>query len=340
MFVADFGARKSCACVLIPLEPMADFDHEPPQTLKLMEYDPVAQLKPTYTVVLFGPRGSGKTVMMRYFLKAISKKLDMAVAFIPTSDTRKDFEEHLPRCFVYPEFDLEAFKRILDSQHRLNELVDDAETRSKSDGTFVPFRVRNVGIIMDDCMFNKKSTKSEEMRWLFMNGRHDKLFHMNAVQYIMDIGMDIRSNIDVVVAFPTSNPGLVTRLRENLLTCFDKDEDLLQVFMHGIQENEALVFDRRAYERKEPYLFYCKAEYPISPFRVGNDTFWEMYYKHLVRRSTAVANAHIFNTLQVARDKPDDICRRGGKKVKAKTNIMRIAKPKAGQPPRMALLPS
>ena len=322
-----------------------DFDQEPPQQVKLLEYDPESQLKPTYTVVLFGARGTGKTVMMRYLLKAVSRKLDMAVAFIPTSDTRTEFEEHLPRCFVYPEFNLTAFQRILKAQHGLNEIADDAATRAKSDGTSVPFRVRSVGIIMDDCMFDKKSTKSEEMRWLFMNGRHDKLFHMNAVQYIMDIGMDIRSNIDVVVAFPTSNPGLISRLRENLLTCFDKDEDLLQVFTHGIHEHEALVFDRRAYERKQPYLFYCKAEYPISPFRVGNDTFWELYYKHLVRRSSAMANAHILNTLQVARDKPDEITKRKGK-FKPQPNIMRIPKAaaaaggrKSGPPPRMAALP-
>jgi hypothetical protein len=314
----------------------ADFIADPPQKVTLQEYDPETQLKVTYTVILFGARGTGKTVMMRHLLRAVAHKLDLAVAFIPTSDTRKEFEEHIPRCFVYPEFNLTSFQRILKAQHSLNEIADEAETRHESDGSSIPFKVRNVGIIMDDCMFQKKCVKSEEMRWLFMNGRHDKLFHMNAAQYLMDIPMDIRANTDVVVAFPTSNPQLITRLRENLLMCFDKDEDLLQVFQHGIKEHEALVFDRRAYEERKPYLFYCKAEWPTPPFRVGNDKFWLLYYKHLVRRNTAAANAHIMTTLQVARDKPEEAAKHKGKLLKPQPEITRVPKAKsAGAPPRM-----
>lgn len=308
------------------------------ENLKLHEYDPVTQLDPAYTVLLFGPRGSGKTVMMKYLLKCVANKLDLAVAFIPTSDTRKEFEEHIPKCFVYPEFDLEAFQRILKSQHEIAELVDSASAKAKMEGTGqTPTRLRRIGIIMDDCMFDKRATKSTEMRWLFMNGRHEHFFHMNAVQYVMDISMDIRTNIDLVVVFPTSSPKIVERLRENLLTCFEKDEDLVDVFQNGLKKHEALVFDRRAFERKEPFLFYCKAEYPLPNFRVGNDYFWQMYYKHLVRRSNAATDMRILNTLKIARDKPDEITKQKGKP-KRSTNVMRVARVAAAPPQRAAAL--
>ena len=83
----------------------------------LTQFDPETQLNPTYTVILFGPRRSGKTVMMKYFLKCLRNKLDVVVAFVPTSDTAKEFQKHMPKCFVHPKFDLVAFQNIIRAQH-------------------------------------------------------------------------------------------------------------------------------------------------------------------------------------------------------------------------------
>jgi hypothetical protein len=129
------------------------------------------------------------------------------------------------------------------------------------------------------------------------------MFFMNACQYLMDIGMDLRSQIDLVVAFPTTNPKMIERMRENLFTCFETDEELLDVFTNHINRFEALVFDRVAYERKQPYLFWCKADMdPAEQFMISDEFFWRKYYAHFVRPTIAETSARIMSFVQNAKE--------------------------------------
>ena len=120
----------------------------------LTQFDPETQLNPTYTVILFGPRRSGKTVMMKYFLKCLRNKLDVVVAFVPTSDTAKEFQKHMPKCFVHPKCDLTAFQNIISAQHDVKEIVEHSGERLR-EGETPRFKLRNIGLVMDDCMFDK-----------------------------------------------------------------------------------------------------------------------------------------------------------------------------------------
>ena len=308
--------------------------------IQLDEYDPVEMLKPTYTVMLFGPRGSGKSTMQTYLMYCMRNKLHFAAAFTPTADTRRHFEEYLPKSLVFPEFDLEAFKRILKSQHEISDLAEASISKAKAGVCSNPIELRNFGVIMDDCMFDKKACKSTEMRWMFMNGRHENFFHMNCIQYLMDIGPDIRANIDVVIAFPTQSPAMLERLRENLLTCFNTNEELAAVF-NSLEPHEALVFDRKALEQKKPYLFFCKATCPLPNFRVCSDFVWKLYYRHM-KRHTSNGDQKILNTLKSAKDKVEDcVIKKPGKKAKSPA-VAVVRTPKAvggaGYPPQTAAL--
>ena len=266
---------------------------------KLAEYEPETMLRPDYTVMMVGARGSGKTVMMLYFLQILSKVLDVAIAFIPTVDTQHEFEKHIQKCFVYPDYSEEQLTKIVNAQRNLSK----RKPKRLPDGKLEMPKPRKIGIILDDCMYDKKSGKGDTLRYLFMNGRHDDFFFMNAVQYVMDMSKALRSQIDLVVAFPATEECQITSLRENLLGCFKTDAQLSRMFKEGLHENEALVFDRRRANKKQTHLFYCKAKFPLPRFRVGCDLFWLWYYKHFVRKSFASVEAMILNKLQSAKNK-------------------------------------
>ena len=263
----------------------------------LYPYNVETMLQPDYTVVLFGSRGSGKTVMMRHLLKCLKDKLDLACVFTPTADTRKMFCEHVPPPFVYPTFDLEAISRITRAQKDLNEIMEANMSNGRSSGS-----LRNIGMIMDDCGFATKMLNSDDIKEIFMNGRHDKFFGMLSAQYPLALKPDIRNNIDVSIIFRTSNPKTVEKLRENLLPCFETDEELMEVFRNGLQKHEALVFDRRAFEMGMPFLFFLKADIDPGHFQVGNKLFWKMYYRHMVRATTDKQNARILSTIRLAKN--------------------------------------
>lgn len=266
------------------------------ETLQLHEYDPMNMLRHNSRILCVGQSGSGKTVMMQYLLYCLAKKLDMCVVFCPTRDTRQEYEQHVPKCNVFPSFDKKQLGKICDAQKKLSQRIGEAETRGLAHAP-----LRKICVVLDDCMFDKAEMSGKAMRYLMMNGRHDNFCFLNGVQYVVDFPKDLRSQIDVVVVFPEANFEYRDPLRKNLLGVFKSDEQLVRTFNEGLRSNEALVFDTKAYREKRPHLFFCKAMFPLPKFRVGSDLFWRMYYKYFVRKSSTYIEEDIKNTLAIAK---------------------------------------
>jgi hypothetical protein len=285
---------------------------------ELPEYEPEAMLRPDYVVMMVGMRGSGKTVMMLYFLMILARQLDLAIGFMATQDTQDDFANHIQKCFLYSEFDDVQLTKIVDAQRALTQ----RKPKRLPDGTYEAPNHRRVGIILDDCMYEKKAGKGKTLRYLFMNGRHDNFFFMNGVQYVMDMDKSLRSQVDLVVAFPVQEDSQLKPLRENLLGCFNTDAQLDRMFK-ALQPNEALVFDRRKAAKKQTSLFFCKAKFPLPKFRVGCDLFWLWYYKYFVRKGSSHVEALIRARLQAATENPQEAL-----KPKAQVPIRRVYKNK------------
>lgn len=267
------------------------------EALDLYEFNPMTMLRPDCTVLVVGQRGSGKTVFMLYLLQCLARQLDLCLAFVPTRDTREEYEKRLQRCFVYPSYDKRELERICQSQI----VLSNRKAERMSDGSLNIPRLRRVGVVLDDCMFDKSEFNCAAMKYLLMNGRHDNFFFMNGVQYIMSFPKDLRSQIDLAIVFPEPNIEYREPLRKNLLGVFKSDEQLVRTFEEGIHAHEALVFDQRAFRAKKPCLFYCKAPHPIAHFRVGSDLFWGMYYRHYVKPSYEHIEAQIDNALSLAK---------------------------------------
>lgn len=269
---------------------------EPDETIQLHEYDPMTMLRHDSRILCVGQSGSGKTVMMQYLLYCLSKKIDMCVVFCPTRDTRQEYERHVAKCHVFPNYDKKQLTRICEAQKKLSQRIGEAESRGLPHAP-----LRRVAIVLDDCMFDKAEMSGKAMRYLMMNGRHDNFCYLNGVQYVVDFPKDLRSQIDIVVVFPEANIEYRDPLRKNLLGVFQSDDQLVRTFKEGLRSHEALVFDARAFREKKPNLFFCKAMFPLPTFRVGNDLFWRMYYKHFVRKTSAYIEEDIKNTLAIAK---------------------------------------
>jgi hypothetical protein len=273
------------------------------ENIRLHEYDPMTMMRHDATVLVVGQRGSGKTVMMQYLLYCMAKRLDTWVVFCPTRDTRQEYEKCIPKCNVHAVYDKKLLGKICDAQKQLSPLVigekkeGEGEEEKKKEGE----GLRRVGIILDDCMFDKAEIGGKAMRYLMMNGRHDNFFYLNGVQYIVDFPKDLRSQVDTVIVFPEANLEYREPLRKNLLGVFQTDEQLVRTFKEGLKAHEALVFDSRAYREKRPHLFFCKAQLELPAFRAGADWVWRLYYKYMTRKSNAAIVENIKATLAMAK---------------------------------------
>ena len=264
--------------------------------LDLEQFVPETMVRPDAKILVVGQSGSGKTVMMLHILHCMAKKLDVCFAFCPSRDTREDYLKVLPKCFVGETYNEEHLEQICQAQLTLHR----RKPNRTSDGTPAQPSLRSVGIVMDDCAFDKKVFDSKTMRYLLMNSRHERFFFMNGVQYIIDFPKDLRSQIQLVIVFPEPNLMYREPLRKNVLGIFSTDEQLVRTFDEGLREHEALVFDQVAYRSKKQCLFYCKAPFPTPSFLVGSKLFWRMYYRHMVRESFEHIEKHIDSTLAAA----------------------------------------
>ena len=264
--------------------------------LDLEQFVPETMVRPDAKILVVGQSGSGKTVMMLHILHCMAKKLDVCFAFCPSRDTREDYLKVLPKCFVSESYSEEHLEQICQAQLTLHK----RKPGKAVDGVQVKPMLRSVGIVMDDCAFDKKVFDSKTMRYLLMNSRHERFFFMNGVQYIIDFPKDLRSQIQLVIVFPEPNLMYRDPLRKNVLGIFTTDEQLVKTFDEGLREHEALVFDQVAYRSKKQCLFYCKAPFPTPDFLVGSKLFWRMYYSHMVRESFEHIEKHIDSTLAIA----------------------------------------
>ncbi len=250
-------------------------------------------MAPDTTVVVLGPRGSGKTVFMKWLMYCMRKKLDVAAVFCPTRDTREEYHQFIPKSHVYPEYSKIRLGAIYETQRKLHEQVTQSGHGSK---------LNNLGIILDDCMFDKEEVKGKAIRAIMMNGRHENVFFVNAVQYVVDFPKDLRSQVGVLVVFPLSGLFLKSAYDHMLNGAFDSYEECVATF-GALREHECLVFDANAKAKKRPYLFFCKANPDLPLFRVGADWWWENYYRYMVRpeNKTKHLRQEISMTLAIAR---------------------------------------
>jgi hypothetical protein len=228
--------------------------------LSIKKFDP-ANMKEHRIILLVGRRGMGKSVLMRDLMQQLAGRVDFGLAMTPTEDTAEMFREHMPESWIYNAFNTAKLETMLALQRDL--------CKSK--------KQRNLFVLMDDCMYDKKVLKSTAVRDLFMNGRHMHLTFMNAVQYIMDISPDLRTQVDYVFAFKENTISNKQRLWKYFFGIFDKYDDFVRVFDRCTANYGVLVLDNTCVSSDicDNCMWY-RARSDVPPFRMGKPIFWRL----------------------------------------------------------------
>jgi len=228
--------------------------------LKIRRFDP-SQIPTTATILLLGKRGSGKSTLMRDLMYHVRNKLSFGLAMSPTEESSASLGNFIPRSCIYNQFSGAALDVMLEIQRK-----------SVKRGKW-----KNVYLIMDDCMYDKKVMKGVNIRELFMNGRHRKIFHMNAIQYMMDIGPDIRSQVDFVFALKENISSNREKLWKYFFGMFENLSDFNRVMNVCTAGYDAIVLDntKRSNEVVDCVYWY-RADPTRADFRVGDDIYWNL----------------------------------------------------------------
>ena len=137
---------------------------------RLSQFDPTST-KEHRVWLIIGPRGSGKTVVLKDLLYHTKKRYHVPFAFTATNSTAEMFRELIPSTFVNDKgYNYETADKILAQAKKMTRL------KKKN---------KNFLMVLDDVAFDKKIFQSDCQRELHLNGRHSKITLFNTTQYVM-----------------------------------------------------------------------------------------------------------------------------------------------------------
>jgi hypothetical protein len=231
--------------------------------IRVKKFNP-NNIRESRIMFIIGKRHTGKSVLMKDVLYHMPRP-DYCLAMAPTEDTLKMYREIVPECCIFDHFDQEKLEATVSLQ---KELV----ARGKK---------RTVLIILDDCLYQKNVLKSNAMRSIFFNGRHDNIGLVCAAQYMMDVDVSLRTNIDYI--FTMRENILVNRqkLYRYYFGQFEKYDEFEKVFAACTQDYKCLVLDGTVAVTLVPTdsVMWYKASVEIPEFKLCRSIYWK-WNKH------------------------------------------------------------
>ena len=168
--------------------------------------------RPGYTIVLYGPRRSGKSKLIKNICQRMRHFFPEVVVFTMTKCSG-EFFSYVPYCRVIEGLDEELLEKLVDEQMEKKARL----TRGEDLGNF------NLLIIIDDCMAEGLRYKKVFNR-LFYNGRHSNITLIVAVQDVRGIAPSATINADMVCTFSLPDRRGRETMREKFCDYLTDDE--------------------------------------------------------------------------------------------------------------------
>ncbi len=199
-----------------------------------------------------------------------NRDIPVGVVVSPTERANGYFEKFIPKMLIYDELEEKIVSKFLSRQ--INITKDRKKELEKHGSSTIDPRAF---FILDDCMYNKAVTKDKNIRCIFMNGRHYKIFLLITMQHGLGLPPDLRSNIDYVFIFRNN----IVKEREKIYNHYAGMFPTFDVFnqvMNQCTENfECLVIDNKIQSNNiNDNVYWYKAQ--DSNYKLCSKNLWEM----------------------------------------------------------------
>jgi hypothetical protein len=219
------------------------------------------------TILVLGKRGTGKSTLVVDLLKSM-KNIPMLLCMSGTEEGNNFYQSHIHPLCIHGDYKKTVVSNMIKQQRnklmKCNKAGVDPNTRPDL----------GVGLLLDDCGYDKKTMKEPEIRLIFMNGRHWKITFIVALQYMMDITPDLRTNIDYIFVLRENIKANQERLYKYFFGCFQKFSHFQEAFIECTNNYECLVLDNTSKSNKiEDCVFWYKAT-PDLDYKIGSPELW------------------------------------------------------------------
>ena len=221
-------------------------------------------------VVMIGKRNTGKSFLIKDLLY-YHHDLPIGTVISGTESANHFYGDIIPKVFIHHEFSNNIIDNVVKRQQLILKKVNQ-ETTMYNHSNIDP----RAFMILDDCLYDSTWTKDKNVRALFMNGRHLKMFFVIAMQYPLGIPPNLRTNIDFIFILRENIVANRKRIYDNYAGMFPTFEIFCQVMDQCTENYECLVIDNTTKSNKlEDTVFWYKADQTPN-FRVCLNDYWEL----------------------------------------------------------------
>jgi hypothetical protein len=239
--------------------------------------------------VFIGRRRTGKSTLVRDLLFH-QQEIPLGTVISGTEESNHFYRSLIPPLFIHGDYSpviianfCKRQKMILQKIGKEVEMYGQARTDPRS------------FLIMDDCLYDDSWLHDRNIRYLFLNGRHLKVFFLITMQYPLGIPPMLRTNVDFAFILREPSPQNRKRIFENFGSAFPSFEFFCQIMDQCTQNYEVVVINNNCLSNKlEDIVFWYKAEIH-GEFRIGAPEFWKHSsnnYKDKEDPDDYDANAH------------------------------------------------
>lgn len=245
--------------------------------LQLKKFD-MSSIKDDKVVVMIGKRDTGKSFLCQDLLY-YHRDIPVGTVISGTERANKTYGDIVPPVFIHDEFKEQIVQNILSRQERVIAKYNEEKSQIKSNKSFSvneqPKTDPRTFLLLDDCLYDQSWCRSKNIRALFMNGRHWKVFFIITMQYPLGIPPILRSNIDYVFICRENIVQNRRRIYESFAGMFNSFDLFCTVLDQTTENYECLVIHNNSKSNNLlDQVFWYKADAHES-FRMCSDQIWK-----------------------------------------------------------------
>jgi hypothetical protein len=242
--------------------------------LHLRKFDP-ASIASDKVLVFLGKRNTGKSYLVKDIL-FYQRDIPVGTVISPTESANKFYSNIVPGLFIHDEYTPQLVESVLKRQKMMTKKIN-KELMMYGKCSVDP----RAFLILDDCLYDGCWKKDKNIRYIFMNGRHQKIMLLITMQYPLGVPPDLRTNVDYVFILRENNYGNRKRIYDNYCSIFPTFEMFCTVMDQLTEGYGCLVIDNTSKSNKleENVFWYVADDHPN--FTVGSKEFWMIHNQNV-----------------------------------------------------------
>jgi hypothetical protein len=244
------------------------------QSVRLRKFD-MKMIPQDAVCVFIGRRRTGKSTLVKDLLFH-HQNIPMGTVISGTEESNSFYGKIIPPIFIHGEYNAAILANFVKRQKLITSKIQQEENARTAGQPIVKSKLDPRSfMILDDCLYDDSWIHDKNIRYLFLNGRHQKVFFLITMQYPLGIPPVLRTNVDYV--FILREPYITNRKRifDNFGASFPNFEFFCQIMDQCTENFECLVINNNTRSNKlDDAIFWYKAAIQ-GDFRIGAPQFWQ-----------------------------------------------------------------